>query len=93
LPWLARALSGCHERPHVERSLGGLPFDCAAYHVGLADFHAVGDDILQMLVCLRVRVRDGKEAVEPLKAMSRYPELEALGEQRPTESRWTSRLS
>ncbi len=29
----------CHERPHVERSLGGVPFDCAAYHVGLADFH------------------------------------------------------
>ena len=44
LPWLATGcpLSGCHERPHwhVERSLGGLPFDCAAYHVGLADFHA-----------------------------------------------------
>ncbi len=36
-------------------------FDCAAYHVGLADFH-------EMTVCLR----DGKEAVEQLKAI--YPD-------------------
>ena len=31
---------------------------------------SMGDDILQMIVCLRVR--DGKEAVEQLRAM--YPE-------------------
>jgi hypothetical protein len=36
---LALACPLCLGRPHVERSLGGLPFDCAAYHVGLADFH------------------------------------------------------
>jgi hypothetical protein len=50
------------------RSLGGVPFDCAAYHVGLSLQTSMGDDILQMIVCLR----DGKEAVEHLKA--RYPE-------------------
>ena len=36
---LALACPLCLGRPHVECSLGGLPFDCAAYHVGLADFH------------------------------------------------------
>ena len=36
---VALACPLCHEQPRVERSLGGLPFDCAAYHVGLADFH------------------------------------------------------
>jgi hypothetical protein len=40
---LALACPLCLGRPlaHAERSLGGLPFkfDCAAYHVGLADFH------------------------------------------------------
>jgi hypothetical protein len=38
---LALACPLCLGRLHVERSLGGLPFDCAAYHVGpgLADFH------------------------------------------------------
>ncbi len=36
---LALACPLCLGRPHVERSLGGLQFDCAAYHVGLAGFH------------------------------------------------------
>ncbi len=38
---LALACPLCLGRLHLERSLGGLPFDCAAYHVGLrlADFH------------------------------------------------------
>jgi hypothetical protein len=46
---LASSCPLCLGRLHVERSLGGLPFDCAAYLVGLADFH---DDImiLQMIV-------------------------------------------
>ena len=44
---------------------------------------SMGDDILQMIVCLR----DGKEAVEQLKAM--YPE-EANN---VAAERWTSRLS
>jgi hypothetical protein len=34
-----RACPLCLGRPHVEHSLGGMPFDCAAHHVGLADYH------------------------------------------------------
>jgi hypothetical protein len=39
LPWLAlsQAVLGGHTSNAA--SSGGLPFDCAAYHVGLADFH------------------------------------------------------
>ncbi len=55
--WLALSVLGGHTSNAA--SPGGLPFDCAAYHVGLADFHACHG------------LRDGKEAVEQLEAI--YP--------------------
>ncbi len=56
------------ERPHVERtgSLGGFkPQGCHSIaQLIMSDLQtSMGDDILQMIVCLR----DGKEAVEQLK--------------------------
>jgi hypothetical protein len=71
---VALACPLCHERPHVdfsESSLGreGCHSTSSIAQLIMSDLQtSMGDDILQMIVCLR----DGKEAVEQLKAM--YPE-------------------
>jgi hypothetical protein len=69
---LALACPLCLGRPlaNVEHSPGGMPFDSRPQLI-MSDLQTImGDDrdILQMIVCLR----DGKEAVEQLKAI--YPQ-------------------
>ncbi len=68
LPWLALSVMSGHTSNAASE---GCHSDSIAQLIMMSDLQTsmpVGDDILQMIVCLR----DGKEAVERLKAA--YPE-------------------
>ncbi len=63
LPWLALSASVMRGHTSSSRSLGGLPFDCHWQCTQLIMSYLqtsimMGDNILQMIVCLR----DGKES-------------------------------
>ncbi len=76
LPWLAlsQAVLGGHTSNAASEAPGRGCHSIApaAYHVGLADFKFHGDDILRLEMIVLVCLRDGKEAVEQLKAI--YPD-------------------
>ena len=78
LPWLALSVMSSHASNAASEGCHSIA------QLIMSDLQtSMGDDILQMIVCLR----DGKEAVEQLKAMYHEEANNVAAE------RWTSRLS